>query len=75
MEQQTRPPTTNLVKEPIMSTLHHESLLETCFDEAWESFRVHNKLTVEQMNEIESHEGVQIALRRSAERLFEDLCL
>ena len=46
-----------------MSTLHHESLLETCFDEAWESFRVHNKLTVEQMNEIESHEGVQIALR------------
>ena len=58
-----------------MSTLHHESLLETCFDEAWESFRVHNKLTVEQMNEIESHEGVQIALRRSAERRFEDLCL
>ena len=57
-----------------MSTLHHESLLETCFDEAWESFRVHNKLTVEQMNEIESHEGVQIALRRSAERMFEDLC-
>ena len=53
-----------------MSTLHHESLLETCFDEAWESFRVHNKLTVEQMNEIESHEGVQIALRRSAERMF-----
>ena len=58
-----------------MSTLHHESLLETCFDEAWESFRVHNKLTVEQMNEIESHEGVQIALRRRAERMFEDLCL
>ena len=57
-----------------MSTLHHESLLETCFDEAWESFRVHNKLTVEQMNEIESHEGVQIALRRSAERMFEGMC-
>ena len=57
-----------------MSTLHHESLLETCFDEAWESFRVHNKLTVEQMNEIESHEGVQLALRRSAERMFEDMC-
>ena len=58
-----------------MSTLHDESLLETCFDEAWDCFRVHNKLTVEQMNEIESHEGVQIALRRSAERMFEDLCL
>jgi len=26
------------------------------------------------MNEIESHEGVQIALRRSAERMFEDMC-
>jgi hypothetical protein len=26
------------------------------------------------MNEIESHEGVQIALRRSAESLFEGMC-
>ena len=50
-----------------MSVLHHESLLESCFDQAWEDFRVHNQLSVEQMNEIESHEGVQIALRRSAE--------
>jgi hypothetical protein len=48
-----------------MSVLHHE---------AWEDFRVHNQLSVEQMNELESHEGVQIALRRSAERMFEDLC-
>ena len=57
-----------------MSVLHHEALLESCFDQAWEDFRVHNELSVEQMNEIESHEGVQIALRRSAERMFEDLC-
>ena len=57
-----------------MSVLHHEALLETCFDQAWENFRIHNKLTPEQMNEIESHEGVQIALRRSAERMFEDMC-
>ena len=57
-----------------MSVLHHEALLETCFDQAWENFRIHNKLTPEQMNEIESHEGVQIALRRSAEKLFEDMC-
>ena len=49
-----------------MSVLHHESLLESCFDQAWEDFRVHNQLSVEQMNEIESHEGVQIALCRSA---------
>ena len=57
-----------------MSVLHHEALLETCFDQAWEDFRIHNKLTPEQMNEIESHEGVQIALRRSAEKMFEDMC-
>ena len=57
-----------------MSVLHHESLLESCFDQAWEEFRVQNQLSVEQMNEIESHEGVQIALCRSAQRMFEDLC-
>jgi hypothetical protein len=57
-----------------MSVLHHESLLESCFDQAWEDFRVHNQLSVEQMNEIESHEGVQIALCRSAQRMFEDMC-
>ena len=57
-----------------MSVLHHEALLESCFDQAWEDFRVHNQLSVEQMNELESHEGVQIALRRSAERMFEDMC-
>ena len=57
-----------------MSVLHHESLLESCFDQALEEFRVHNQLSVEHMNEMESHEGVQIALRRSAERMFEDLC-
>ena len=57
-----------------MSSLHHEALLESCFDQAWEDFRVHNQLSAEQMNEIESHEGVQIALSRSAERMFEDMC-
>ena len=57
-----------------MSVLHHESLLESCFDQAWEDFRVHNELSHEQMRGIESHEGVQIALERSAERMFEDLC-
>ena len=57
-----------------MSVLHHESLLETCFDQAWEEFRVHNKLTVEQMTQIENHEGVQIALNKKANKMFEDLC-
>ena len=57
-----------------MSVLHHESILENCFDQAWEEFRIHNKLTVEQMNQIENHEGVQIALNKKANKMFEDLC-
>ena len=57
-----------------MSNINNENILESLFDEVWEDFRVSNKLTVEQMNELESHEGVQIALRRSAERMFEDMC-
>ena len=57
-----------------MSVLHHESILENCFDQAWEEFRIHNKLTVEQMTEIENHEGVQIALNKKANKMFEDLC-
>lgn len=56
-----------------MSVLHHESILESCIDQAWEEFRVHNQLTHEQMREMESHEGVQIALEKSAVKLFEDL--
>ena len=54
-----------------MSVLHHESILESCLDQAWEEFRVHNQLTHEQMREMESHEGVQIALEKSAVKLFE----
>jgi len=57
-----------------MSVLHHESILEDCFDQAWEEFRIHNKLTVEQMTQIENHEGVQIALNKKANKMFEDLC-
>ena len=57
-----------------MSVLHHESILEDCFDQAWEEFGIHNKLTVEQMTQIENHEGVQIALNKKANKMFEDLC-
>ena len=58
-----------------MSTLNHESLLETCFDEAWDSFRVHNKLTVEQMEELCSFsQGTVEAVEQTARKMFEDLC-
>ena len=58
-----------------MSTLHHESLLETCFDEAWESFRVHNKLTVEQMEELCSFSsGTVENIERTAQKMFDNMC-
>ena len=57
-----------------MSVLHHESILESLLDQAWEEFRIHNKLTVEQMTQIENHEGVHIALAKKANKMFEDLC-
>ena len=57
-----------------MSTLHHESLLETCMEQAIEDFCSSNRLTPDMFAEIENHRGVQIALERSANRIFEDLC-
>ena len=56
-----------------MSTLHHESLLETCLDEAWENFRIHNKLTPKQMEDLyNASEGVADAVHAQAQRLFDD---
>ena len=56
-----------------MSTLHHESILETCIETAIEEFCTSNKLTPEMFAEIEQHEGVQIALEKSALQIFEDM--
>ena len=59
-----------------MSTLHHESLMETCHDEAWEEFRIHNKLTEDQLNELcwRQTSGTLVAIERKARQKFEDLC-
>ena len=56
-----------------MSVLHHESILESCVVQAWDEFRVPNQFSHEQVTERESHEGVQIALERSAVNLFEEM--
>ena len=56
-----------------MSTLHHESILETCIETAVEEFCTSNKLTPEMFAEIEHHEGVQIALEKSALQIFEGM--
>ena len=59
-----------------MSCLQNEMLLEQCFDEAWESFRVHNKLTDDQLTALceRSPSGTLEAIERSAQERFEDLC-
>ena len=60
----------------IMSTLHHESILEDCLVEAEEKFRVHNKLTQKQLDElIVRSEGVRLAIEKQAQKLFDDHCI
>ena len=58
-----------------MSCLHNENILESLFDEVWEDFRVSNKLTAEQMNELCSFsKGTNEALEKLTRQRFEDLC-
>tara|TARA_B100000579_G_scaffold156860_1_gene127665 strand:+ start:343 stop:522 length:180 start_codon:yes stop_codon:yes gene_type:complete len=58
-----------------MSCLQNESILESLFDEVWENFRVSNKLTVEDMEELCSFsKGTNLALERLTMQRFEDLC-
>ena len=56
-----------------MSTLNQESILETCYETAIEEFCTSNKLTPEMFAQIEQHEGVQIALEKSALQIFEGM--
>ena len=56
-----------------MSVLHHESLLETCYETAVEEFCTSNKLTPEMFALIEDHLGVQFALEKKAKQIFEDM--
>ena len=56
-----------------MSTLNQETILETCYETAVEEFCTSNKLTPEMFAQIEQHEGVQIALEKSALQIFEGM--
>jgi hypothetical protein len=59
-----------------MSSLHHESILEDCFEESMESFRVNNKLTHEQLQELLSFsQGTYDAICNNAYKLFQDRCI
>ena len=57
-----------------MSVLHHESILEDCMEQAIAEFCEANKLTAEMFATIEDHLGVQIALERKANLIFEGVC-
>ena len=56
-----------------MSSLHHEELLEDCYERAYESFKTSNKLTEDMMQELLLHSGVQFAIEKNARQIFEDL--
>jgi len=55
-----------------MSCLQNEALMESCFEQAWEEFRVHNKLTPEMMEELCSFStGTVQHIERTARKIFE----
>ena len=55
-----------------MSCLQNEALMESCFEQAWEEFRVHNKLTPEMMEELCSFStGTVQHIERTARMIFE----
>ena len=57
-----------------MSHPVNDELLESCYEEAIESFCKSNNLTDEMFALIENHLGVQYCLERNARKLFEDKC-
>ena len=57
-----------------MSCLQNEILLEQCYEDAYEQFRIHNKLDEQQMQELILHGGVQLAIEKSARKMFDDMC-
>tara|TARA_Y100001938_G_scaffold49452_1_gene68828 strand:+ start:269 stop:448 length:180 start_codon:yes stop_codon:yes gene_type:complete len=58
-----------------MSCLQNEALLEQCWEEAFESFRVSNKLTEAELNELLSFsKGTADAIEQSARIMFESMC-
>ena len=58
-----------------MSVLHHESVLENCFEDAYESFRIDNNYTISEMEDLYmQNKNVRMRLEEVAKMLFEDLC-
>ena len=53
-----------------MSTIANEALLENIYDEVWEEFRISNKLTDDQLNELcfANESGTLLAIQKEVER-------
>ena len=58
-----------------MSSLHHEEILEDCYEQSYESFKKSNNLTEDMMHELILHSGVQFAIEKNARKLFENRCI
>ena len=58
-----------------MSILHHESILETCYDEAWVDYAKANNLTFDQLDAIDQDSplGYLPEIAEEAKRRFEAL--
>ena len=58
-----------------MSCLNNESLLETCYDEAWEDYRKQHNLTDDQLYAMEqnSQYGYLPVIAEEATKRFEEL--
>ena len=58
-----------------MSTLANEALLENIYDEVWEEFRLANKLTDDQLNELcfANESGTLLAIETETNKRFQDL--
>ena len=59
-----------------MSTLANAALLENIYDEVWEEFRISNKLTDDQLNELcwANKSGTLLAIETETNKRFKDLC-
>ena len=58
-----------------MSSLHHEALLETCYDESWEDYRKEHNLTDDQLYALEqnSDNGILPEIEAETNKRFWEL--
>ena len=59
-----------------MSVSHHESILETCYDEACIDYAKEHCLTYDQLTTLEQNSdyGILPEIEAEARKRFEDLC-